>query len=276
MQPLQPIATAQLFPDVRRHLLQLLADLSPDEWDLPTAAGQWTVKDVALHILGGDLGNLARRRDNHSIPSGPLDTYADLVAFINRINQQWVEASRRLSTRLLIDLLDHAGRQADEYFMSLDPNALGTSVSWAGPDPAPNWLDVAREYTERWHHQQQIRDAANRPGLYAPHLFAPILDTFVRALPRTFENIAAPVDTTVQLTIPGEAGGHWLVYRAANRWQLQKGQIANPAAEVTIQPEIAWKIFTRGIRDAKAGVHATIAGDNRLGAAVLGTVSVIA
>src|ERR1700753_355185 len=130
MQPLQPIATSTLFPEVRQLLLDLLADLSPAEWDLPTTAGQWTVKDVALHILGGDLGNLARRRDHHSIPSGSLDNYSDLVAFINHINQQWVEASRRLSTRLIIDLLDHAGRQADAYFVSLDPNALGSAGKW--------------------------------------------------------------------------------------------------------------------------------------------------
>jgi uncharacterized protein (TIGR03083 family) len=276
MQPVRAIATAHLFPEIRQLLLELLADLSPREWDLPTIAGQWSVKDVALHILGGDLGNLARRRDQHSIPSGPLDNYSDLVAFINRINQQWVEASRRLSTRLIIDLLDHSGREADAYFMSLDPNALGTSVSWAGPGPAPNWLDVAREYTERWHHQQQIRDAANRPGLYSPHIFAPILDTFVRALPRTFSTIDAPSGTTVQLTIPGAAGAYWLVHRAEDRWELFTGRATNLAAEVTIQPEIAWKIFTRGIRDPKPGVHATIAGDPRLANAVLGTVSVIA
>lgn len=26
------------------------------------------------------------------------------------------------------------------------------------------WLDAAREYTEFWVHQQQIRDATGRPG----------------------------------------------------------------------------------------------------------------
>jgi uncharacterized protein (TIGR03083 family) len=273
---MQPIATAHLFPEIRQLLLELLADLSPDEWTRQTAAGQWTVKDVALHILGGDLGNLARRRDNCWIRSGPLDNYADLVDFINRINQQWVEASRRLSTQLIIDLLAHAGGQADEYFMSLDPNALGDTVSWAGPDPAPNWLDVAREYTERWHHQQQIRDATNRPGLYQVHLFGPVLDAFVRALPRTFSKTEAPLGTTIQLTIPGDAGGHWLVRRTVDGWELSRGQVANPAAEVAIQPETAWKIFTRGIRDPKPGVDATISGDQRLGSVMLGTVSVIA
>jgi uncharacterized protein (TIGR03083 family) len=302
MNPPAPILVSDLFPELRSHLLSLLDSLAPDDWRAPTTAGQWTVKDVALHILGGDLGNLSRRRDQHSPPTGPIADWNDLVAFINCINQSWVDASQRLSTPVLRDLLNHSGRQADEYFMSLNPFAPGTPVSWAGPDPAPNWLDIAREYTERWHHQQQIRDATHRPGLYAPRLFAPVLDTFVRALPRTFRDVAAPANTTVQLIIPGEAGGHWTLQRTPATWELYVGAglkpgepdpSANeggglprpeerrepgdpPTATVTIAPEIAWKIFTHGIRGQQVQAHANIQGDQALGAKVLETVSVIA
>ena len=275
MKPLAPILTSDLFPELRGHLLSLLDDLAPDDWLAPTTAGQWNVKDVALHLLGGDLGNLSRRRDQSSLTAS-IHSWDDLVAFINRINQSWVAAAQRLSTQVLRDLLDHSGRQMDEYFMRLDPFALGTPVSWAGPAPAPNWLDIAREYTERWHHQQQIRDATHRPGLYEPRLFAPVLDTFVRALPRTFRDVAAPANTTVQLTIPGEAGGHWTLRRASTAWELLSGESPSPTAGVTIAAEIAWKIFTRGIRGEAARAAAKITGDQALGAKVVEMVSVIA
>jgi hypothetical protein len=238
-------------------------------------AGKWNAKDAALHLLGGDLGNLSRRRDQHSLPAS-INNWNDLVAFINGINKSWVEASQRLSTPVLRDLLEHSGRQMDEYFMGLDPFALGTPVSWAGPEPAPNWLDIAREYTERWHHQQQIRDATGRPGLYEPRLFAPVLDIFVRALPYTFRQVGAPAGTTVQLTIPGEAGGRWTLRRITETWELLAGEHASPTAEVTIAAEAAWKIFTRGIRGDQARASAKIIGDQALGAKVLEVVSVIA
>jgi uncharacterized protein (TIGR03083 family) len=283
MNPLAPILVSDLFPELRSHLQSLLEGLAPDDWRAPTSAGRWNVKDVALHILGGDLGNLSRRRDQHSPPTGPINEWSDLVAFINRINQSWVDASQRLSTRVLCDLLNHSGRQADEFFMSLDPSALGTPVSWAGPEPAPNWLDIAREYTERWHHQQQIRDATNRPGLYQPRLFAPVLDTFVRALPHTFREVSAAAGTAVQLTIPGEAGNHWTLRRNSNTWELYVGDGITPGeppttilATVTIAPEIAWKIFTRGIRGQPALSSVKITGNPSLGAKVLETISVIA
>ena len=73
MQPLEPVSIVALFPEVRRHLLALLAGLSAEEWRTPTACAGWSVKDVALHLLGGDLGNLSRRRDGLT---GALDAYA--------------------------------------------------------------------------------------------------------------------------------------------------------------------------------------------------------
>jgi hypothetical protein len=57
-----------------------------------------------------------------------------------------------------------AGRRFEEHLAPLDLDATGGPVEWAtGSDPAPVWLDVAREYMERYVHQQQIRDATGRP-----------------------------------------------------------------------------------------------------------------
>ena len=64
-------------------------------------------------------------------------------------------------------------------------------MSWAGPEPAPVWLDLAREYTERWHHQQHIRDAVNKPGLKDPHWMAPVLAAFVWAMPHAYRDLSA-------------------------------------------------------------------------------------
>ena len=64
-------------------------------------------------------------------------------------------------------------------------------MSWAGPGPAPVWLDLAREFTGRRHHQQQIREPTGGLPLYDPYFLAPVLDTLVRALPHSFRHIDA-------------------------------------------------------------------------------------
>src|SRR3990170_4384967 len=43
------VATSHLFAPLHDELIALLRDLSPDEWNAPTAAGDWTVHDVAAH-----------------------------------------------------------------------------------------------------------------------------------------------------------------------------------------------------------------------------------
>ena len=107
-------------------------------------------------------------RDDYHVSLVAANDWASLVAGLNGLNEQWVTAMRRLSPRLMIDLLKSTGEQVNRYLLSLDPHSTGPVVSWASPDPAPMWLHIAREYTERWHHQQQIREAVGRPLLTGP------------------------------------------------------------------------------------------------------------
>ena len=105
------------------------------------------------------------------------------MVFLNRINEGWVQEARRISPRLLIDLLAFSGPQLFAYFDTHRPRQVTAVVSWAGPDPSPVWLDVAREYTERWFHQQRIRDAVTGPATRDPRFLAPVLATSSTPLP---------------------------------------------------------------------------------------------
>jgi uncharacterized protein (TIGR03083 family) len=272
----QPIIIADLFPEILDALLDLLAGLSDDQWDAPTICPGWSVKDLAGHLLGDDVGMLARRRDGYRRGNIVFASWDDLVVFINRQNAEWVETARRLSPRLLCDMLRLTGAQVSAFFQSLDPYALGGPVDWVGPDPAPVWLDLAREYTERWHHQQQIRDALGKPGLTEPRYLTPALDAFVRALPHTYRNVDAAEQALVALTITGAAGGTWVLLREQAAWQLYLGVARPPDAQVTLDQDTAWRLFTKGISEATAHAQAVLTGDLRLAAPMLKVLSVIA
>ena len=272
----QPIVVVDLFEPLLALLLDTLASLTPDEWATPNACGAWSVHDVALHLLGDDVGLLSRQRDGYRLPGPRIDDWEGLVVFINQLNDQWVTANRRLSPRVLTTLLRVTGGEVAAYFRSKDPHRLGDAVSWAGPDPAPVWLDLAREYTERWHHQQQIRDATGKPPLYEPRFFAPVLDAFVRALPHTFRDVAAPVGTTVALVVAGDAGGAWSLRRDPEAWTLWVGADSAADATVRLPQDAAWRLFTKGITPAAAASRASVGGDTALAMEVLQMVSVIA
>ena len=117
------------------------------------------------------------------------------------------------------------------------------------PAPAPIWLDIAREYTERWTHQQQIRDAVGRPGLQDRRFFGPVLAAFVHALPHALRHTAAPDGAIVRLVITGEAGGAWVAARERERWVLGRDSAATADATATLDQDVAWRLFTKGLSE---------------------------
>jgi uncharacterized protein (TIGR03083 family) len=280
MKPAGPVIAIDLFPGLLDGLLDLLASLSAEEWDRQTVCPGWSVKDVATHLLGGDIGILSRRRDGYRYeprsPEMKLASWEGLVAWIDQLNAAWIQGARRISPRLLCDLLRSTGEQVNAYFRTIDPYAPGEVVSWAGPEPAPNWLDLAREYTERWHHQQHIRQAVDRPGFTEKRYLAPALEAFAWALPHTFQDMATPAGTLVALTITGEAGQTWLLQREDQSWTLHVGNPHRSAAEVILDQDLAWRLYTKGVDLAQAGDRIEIRGDESLGKKLLETVAIIA
>jgi uncharacterized protein (TIGR03083 family) len=273
----KPIFTVELFPELERKLIELLRCLRHDEWSLPTLAKQWTVRDVAAHLLDGNLKRLSMQRDGFfGSPAPQIESYETLIAFINRNNAEWVQAARRLSPPVLTELLETTSKQVCDFFRTLDPFAPALwSVAWAGERQSANWFDVAREYTERWHHQQQIREAVNRPGITGRELYFPVLDTFMRGLPHAFRSVTAPQGTTVEVKITGEAGGAWWIERADSSWKISE-LVEKPEAVISIDQELAWKVFTKAIDAGSAAQQVQLLGDRALGLQVLSLVAVLA
>jgi uncharacterized protein (TIGR03083 family) len=246
-----PIPTAHLFAPLHDELMTLLRSLSPDEWHAPTAAGAWTVHDVTAHLLDTAIRRLSLQRDRHVRP-GPFDP--------NAANREWIAAAQRLSPRILIEMMERYGPENAEYLASLDPDAKAEwSVLWAGEDESRVWFDVARELTERWHHQQQIRDATGRPPLYDPYL-APVIATFMRALPATYRDTPARIVVHIDDATWSLADG-----------QLVDGPIDHPAARIRLRGDRAWRLFTRQRIDPEA----TIEGDPALAQPLFAMTSVL-
>ena len=272
----EPILVSDHSPALLDALLNLLRSLTEEEWQRPVHGGEWTVKDLAQHLLGDEINILSGKRDRFSETFAPIHAWDDLIALINHRNAVWVEATRRMSLRVIMELLRITGDQANEHFRQVDPFATGGPVNWAGPDPAPAWLDVAREFTERWHHQQHIRDAVAKPGATGSEFLAPVLAAFTRALPVTFHGVNAPPGTTVTLKISGPAGSTWTVVRQTDDWRLYQGATDAPQAVVELPEDTTWRLFTKGITPAQARGKATLSGDPTLGERVLETVSILA
>jgi uncharacterized protein (TIGR03083 family) len=275
-----PLQVGHLFHPLDEKLMDLLQSLSPSEWEAPTVARLWKVKDVAAHLLDGNIRTLSLERDRYFGQPGPEPgSFEDLVAWLNRFNHQWVDAARRISPGVLILLHEATGKQTSDYLMSLPPQEQAIfPVNWAGEDESRNWLHVARQYTEKWLHQQQIRDAVNKPGIMEKKFFHPFIQTFLYALPYTYRSVDAAEGTVVRVTIPGTEGGSWGMERTQEHWVLnsENSYQQDAAAELIIEADAAWKLFSKSKRPQEVKDQVVLRGDEQLATVALDMVSVMA
>ena len=273
-----PQFTPQLFQIIDLRLLELLRSLTAEEWEMQTIAKKWKVKDVAAHLLDGNIRALSLQRDKYFGQPGPADfEFKTVVDWINQFNNNWVNAAKRISPAVMILLHEATGKLTSEYFASLDPDERSIfPVDWAGEKESRNRLHVAREYTEKWLHQQQIRDAVQKPGIITKELFYPFMNTFMVALPFTYKNIKAEDGTRVKISIPDEAGGSWTIIHKDGAWQLLNDHAAEADAELIIDADTAWKLFSRSLQASDVKSKVIINGNQELGETALNMTSVMA
>ena len=279
MTPPEVVDTRPLFAPLHAELLALLRALAPADWDKPTLAREWAVRDVVAHMLDGTLRRLSFQRDGLPLvaPAAPVEGFRGLVALLDRLNAEWVRAARRLSPRLLIDLHALAGAQLAAFFESLDPLAPAFfPVAWAGADESAAWMDVGRDYTELWHHQQQVREAVGAPLLVQPRWLQPLLSLALRALPRAYAALEAEPGTAVEVRIGGASGGAWALVRDTSRWRVWVGSPEKPRARVALDEDAAWRLFFKALAREEAARRVTRAGEAHLADAFLDARAVMA
>lgn len=273
-----PIDSLELLPELNDKLISFLRQLPPDGWMRQTVARQWVVKDVAAHLLDGNLRRIALHRDGwNAPPDRGINSWQDLVDYLNQLNADWVKASRRLSPQILIELLESTNTTVYGLFSDLDPNAQSAfPVSWAGEDVSRNWFDIAREYSERFLHQQQIREANADDSLLNSKLYHHCLHIFLHAWPHACRDLDAAEGSLLKATITGRGGGEWFLYRENGGWRLANDVHENILAETIVDGSVAWKLFSKSVRRSDVPGGYEIKGDVDAGSRLLDMVSVMA
>ena len=148
-------------------------------------------------------------------------------------------------------------------------------MSWAGEARSAAWFDLARDLTEHWHHQQQIRLAAGIPLLLDARFSVPVMDTFARALPFAYRDVAAADGTSVEVVIAPPVDRVYALRREGRRWLLEEGPAEAPKARISLDGESAWRIFTGSLPRDEAKRRATASGVPALYEPFFGVVAIM-
>jgi hypothetical protein len=266
-----PIHTAHLFRPLAAELIDLLRGLSEADWSAPTSVAHWTIRDVAAHMLDGDLRRLSVARDGHVLPApdGDITGYPDLLTYLDRLNAEWISVACRLSPRVVTDLLEVTGDDVAALMETTDPLSEATfPVAWAGETRSVMWLDIGREYTERWHHQDQIREAAAVSPLRQPRWLRPVIEISLLALPHAYRAITASTGTQVALAVHGDAGGDWYL-EYADAWHLVPGRSEQSACTIHIDELALARLLLHRLSPNGARGALEVQGDPELAAPML-------
>jgi uncharacterized protein (TIGR03084 family) len=195
------VSMAEMVEDLRaesRELEALLAPLRPADWDTPTPAEGWVIRDQVSHLAWFDDAAVRAvtapddfRAEAATALTGGVDT--DDIAKQHRSVavpelRDWFAASRAR----LLDVL--AG---------LDPKAR---IPWYGPDMGAVSFATAR-LMETWAHGQDVADALGAVRTPTDRL-RHVAQIGVRALPFSFVVQGREVPTEpvrVELTLPSGA-----------------------------------------------------------------------
>ena len=262
--------------EVNRRLLELLGSFTAEDWSRPTVHPDRDVKDLAAHLLHGSIRRVTAIRDRYHRPTPPIVDTADLIAFIQDDNRDFMRGMRRVSPRILMELIAVYDEELLGALNALEPNADGLGVAWAGERVSRNWFDVAREYTEKWHHQQQIRDATGRAPLDEPRFLEPALETFARGLPFAFRSLAFPEESRVSIESTGAATSSWTLHRKSGEWSLWRGRDPRATCSVSIPADVAWRVWTKSMDRGEARRQIRVVGDASAADAVVSFVAIMA
>jgi uncharacterized protein (TIGR03084 family) len=132
-------------------LLPLLTRLGEAEWDAPTPAAGWSIRDQVTHLAFFDDATLLSLRDRAAF----LAQRDELLALGDRFSDVIVEQHRHLPGGFCLEWLASSRASLIEAYKAVDP---ATRLPWYGPDfsvPA----SITGRLMETWAHGQDIADA---------------------------------------------------------------------------------------------------------------------
>jgi uncharacterized protein (TIGR03083 family) len=170
--------TVAALAEVWTSLGDLLAELSDQEWALPSPLPGWSVQDNVSHIVGTEAMLAGEPGPTVDIDR---DAHRHVRNDIGAFNEQWVESLRSVPPS------DVLGRFRTLTAQRLATLAAMTDDEWNAESFTPAGNDTYGRFMQIrvfdcWLHEQDIRDAVGRPGHESGLVVEVVLDEMATAL----------------------------------------------------------------------------------------------
>ncbi len=183
-----------------RDIVELGADLDAVQWSLPTECPGWSVFDNVAHMIGTERMLMGERP---SADAGAGDA-PHVRNDIGKANEQWIATYRDWDgPKLLDEFRAVTGRRLDALRALTQTEWDAEGFTPEGPGPYRNFMAI--RVFDCWYHDQDIREAIDRPGF----LEGPAADLSLARIPAkglgyvVGKKAGAPPETTIVFDVAG-------------------------------------------------------------------------
>jgi uncharacterized protein (TIGR03083 family) len=175
--------------------------LDSDAWRAPTECPGWSVHDNVAHMIGTERMLLGEQPDATAAAVGDAEHVRN---DIGKANEQWIAAYRELDGAALMDEFRAVTGRRLEGLRAMSPEDWDREgFTPEGPGPYRQFMEI--RVFDCWYHDQDIREALDRPGF----LDGPVADLSIGRIPRKAlgyvvgKKAGAPPGSTVVFDVAG-------------------------------------------------------------------------
>lgn len=250
-------------------VLELIASLTPDEWEMASDCAGWRVQDVIAHMSAVFVtvsgGSTARAEP----PTDDAERNADAA----------VDERRGWSSTAVADEYERTSEAAIAGLAAMQGTPMGDTViplGNLGHHPMHLLADalVFDHYCHLRHDLLAPGGPLDRPGLPSDDLrLVPTMSWMLAGLPQMCADALRIVDRPLQLVFEGPGGGSWYLAPGEPFVEVVAGTVADPAATVvsTAHDFVSWGTARRPWRELGVRVE----GDEAYAAEVLDGINII-
>jgi uncharacterized protein (TIGR03084 family) len=182
-------------------LRAILVDVPPDDWERPTPAEGWTVRDQISHLAFFDGAARLSMADPDAFRAGRAEAMADIETFVHRV----LDYGRGIPGSELLDRFADERRGLVEAALAAPEDVR---IPWYGPDMAVASSVTAR-IMETWAHGQDVADALGATRPLTARL-RHVCDIGIRARPFSYRNRGLePPGTALRVELLAPDGSMW-------------------------------------------------------------------
>jgi len=243
------IDTRYLFQELTSLFISDMEKVPFTDWKTRTCYPTWTVKDIIAHLIQTSLGRLSKQRDHYPNKTQPERMeFRKLAGLIDSSNHLWIQVFKGISPEIMFELFKYSEKALADFIHHQELKSPAFyPVAWADESLNQNWLDIGREYTERWSHQQQIREALKIPLSKPSRFMKPVLDILIQALPYWYRPLPADEGIAIHIEILGESGGDRFLVKEQNSWKITKSTARSLIDKISLSEDVFWKFMMRNI-----------------------------